>query len=203
MMDIMEKKTTLIKNGFSLVEVVAALAIMSILFIGVFQLISTATKMENNTNKQLTSESVLKSSCNILFSLDINEVKFFQNKTIRFEVIGPGDVSQMILENFKEPKVHLSNIKGDYNSSYYLDGSSSENPIEFLVYVTIKEIKQDLNNKENILYEAKLDVVSLNKNQQYYYDGRKKEGNGKEFNIRLDTKGIEENKANIILRPLD
>ena len=49
----LEKKITSNKKGFTLVEIVAALAIFSILFVVVTQLIANANKGEINTNTNM------------------------------------------------------------------------------------------------------------------------------------------------------
>ena len=81
----MEKKIISNKKGMSLVEVVAALAIFSVLFIGVSSFIMNSIKSENLNNNSIKTVTLMQGMRDILYDQDN---KFFQsclNKQIRIE----------------------------------------------------------------------------------------------------------------------
>lgn len=89
MMETMEKRIHLIKNskkkGMTLVEIMAAIAILSILFMGISGLILGAVKSEVRADDKLETNNYIKSALT-LFDTKIANVEDYQiKKIINFE----------------------------------------------------------------------------------------------------------------------
>lgn len=66
----MEKKIYSIKHGFTLVEVIAAIAILSIIFVSISSFMLFSVKMESKSNSKVNKLSLVKSSMEVLNSRD-------------------------------------------------------------------------------------------------------------------------------------
>lgn len=187
----MVKKIISTKKGYSLVEVVASLAIISILFVAVTQIIITSKKSEDNTNMKITNATVLNDVNNILFSLDKNGIDIFLNKNITLECTSSNDITEMILNGLKEPyAIYIS------GNRYYSKNQSEKNKIKYIINIKITKMEQDSKNQGNCLYKAFVKVVGLKKPLEFYYNDDTK------HNIDLSNdkeKIIDEDY--IILRP--
>lgn len=91
MMELMEKKTLSIKNtnrkkGMTLVEIMAAMAILSILFVGISTLIINTSKIEGRSERELESDTYLK---NVLYMFESGIVNAkdlkYRDYTISFD----------------------------------------------------------------------------------------------------------------------
>lgn len=155
----MEKKIISNKRGMTLVEVVAALAILSVLFIGVSNLIMSSMKSENLNNNSIKTVTLMQGIRDILY--DKNEA-FFENnlkdKQIRIEANN--------LESIEDILNDLNNNDLE-NKTYISKYSSENNPIRYIVYI-------DTKSNEKGLYNVTLSVIKLNKSQYYYYKDDKK-----------------------------
>lgn len=155
----MEKKIISNKRGMTLVEVVAALAIFSVLFIGVSNLIMSSIKSENLNNNSIKTVTLMQGIRDILYDQD--EV-FFENclkdKQIRIEA-NDLDSIENILDDLKNNNIENKNYVSKYNSE--------NNPIKYIVYI-------DTKSNEKGLYNVTLSIITLNKSQYYYYKDDKK-----------------------------
>lgn len=89
MMELMEKKTLSIKNtnrkkGMTLVEIMAAMAILSILFVAISGLMINAVKIENRADKILEISNYLKSALLIFDEKMANVSDYIVEKNIEF-----------------------------------------------------------------------------------------------------------------------
>ncbi|WP_289128922.1 type II secretion system protein J [uncultured Clostridium sp.] len=91
MMEVMEKKTPSIKKynkkkGMTLVEIMAAMAVLSILFIGISTLIINTSKIEGRSERELESDTYLK---NVLYMFESGIVNAkdlkYRDYTISFD----------------------------------------------------------------------------------------------------------------------
>lgn len=187
----MVKKIISTKRGYSLVEVVASLAIISILLVAVTQIIIISKKSEDSTNMKMTNSTVLNDVNNILFSLDNNGINMFLNKDITLESTNSNDITEMILNGLKEPyAVYISNDR------YYTKNQSEKNKIKYIVDIKINRLEEDPKNANNILYKALVKVVGLKKPLEFYYNG--------DTNQKIDLSNDKEkiiDEDYIILRP--
>lgn len=99
-MELMEKKTPLIKNtdrkkGMTLVEVMAAMAILSILFVGISGMISTIIKSETQSNALLDNATIAK----YILSM--------------FEIVGDGSGDKQYISNSEFSKL-IVDKESDY-----------------------------------------------------------------------------------------
>ena len=141
-MELMEKKTPSIKNidrkkGMTLVEIMAAMAILSILFVGISTLIISTVKNEARTNRKLESDGYLKNallifesglvppSDNLSFTVKFDDIIQMQEGilTLRDTNKGNGNYEmsiKIILENDNLYKVDATfiNSKGEEYSKY-------------------------------------------------------------------------------------
>ena len=89
MIEPMEKKTPSIKNtnrkkGMTLVEVMAAMAILSILFVGISGLMISIVKSENRADQKLEINNYVKSALILFDSKSANVESYKDGKTIFF-----------------------------------------------------------------------------------------------------------------------
>ncbi|MGL6186596.1 MAG: type II secretion system protein [Clostridium chrysemydis] len=187
----MVKKIISTKKGYSLVEVVASLAIISILLVAVTQIIITSKKSEDNTNMKITNATVLNDVNNILFSLDNKGIDMFLNKNITLECTSSNDITEMILNGLKEPYAIYTS-----GNRYYTKNQSEKNKIKYIINIKINKMKQDPKNPSNCLYKAFVKVVGLKKPLEFYYNG--------DTNSNIDLSNDKEkiiDEDYIILRP--
>lgn len=90
-MELMEKKTPLIKRnnkkkGMTLVEIMAAMAILTILFIGISGLLIGIVKNEAKANRKLESDGYLKNAL-LMFESGIVSPSDSLNFTVKFDNI--------------------------------------------------------------------------------------------------------------------
>lgn len=114
MMEIMEKRIHLIKNGkkkgMTLVEIMAAIAILSILFLGISQLIVGTVKSEARAEEKLEINNYLKSALT-LFDVKIANVEDYQIK----QVINFKDLEDM------QYKIKNINSLNDNNGKFSIE----------------------------------------------------------------------------------
>lgn len=155
--EFMEKKTLLIKGntkkkGMTLVEVMAAMAILSILFVGISGMISTIIKSETKSNELLDNSTIAKAVLSI------------------FEVSGNEYITDEkfneLLDNDKIYKFDtISNLKEQILESKPNDGDK----------YTV-ELKVDMQGEESNLYKIKVAVYNNKSNdshEKYIYVYRK------------------------------
>ncbi|MEN8078454.1 prepilin-type N-terminal cleavage/methylation domain-containing protein [Clostridioides difficile] len=90
-MELMEKKTPSIKNrdrkkGMTLVEIMAAMAILSILFVGISGLIIGTAKNEGKADRKLESDGYLKNAL-LMFESGLVSPSDSLNFTVKFDDI--------------------------------------------------------------------------------------------------------------------
>lgn len=178
------------KRGISLVEIVAALAIFTVLFIGVSGLIISGIKSENSTNDSLKATSVVQGVRDTLYN-ESGEFfkKYLENKNVRFEINNVYSIQGMLTGDIKE-----GIIKATDNT--YISKSSKNNPIKYIVYIDTNSLEEDKG-----LYFITLSVITLNKSQYYYYENNRKIPNIGEVN--LETKGVQVVSEQLIVRPIN
>lgn len=183
-----ENKITSNKKGVSLVEIVAALAILAVLFVGVSGLIMNAMKSENSTNNAIKSTSMIQGIRDTLYNADDTLFKkYLNNKEVRFEVDSVYSIQRMLTGDIQNG---VEALKG--NS--YISSSSKENPIKYIVYI-------NTTSKDEGLYNVALSVIPLDKSQYYYYENGKRVPNGDD--ITLNTKGVQSMSEQMVIRPIN
>lgn len=90
MMELMEKKTPSIKNnyrkkGMTLVEIMAAMAILSILFVGISGLMLSIIKTEARADEKLEINNYIKSALTLFDVKSANVENYISKKTINFD----------------------------------------------------------------------------------------------------------------------
>ena len=90
MMELMEKKTPSIKNtnrkkGMTLVEIMAAMAILSILFVGISGLMISIVKTEARADEKLEINNYIKSALTLFDVKSANVENYIVKKTINFD----------------------------------------------------------------------------------------------------------------------
>ena len=179
------------KKGVSLVEIVAALAIFSILFIGVTQLIATANKSEINTNVSMENISANGGIRDILFGeSDQFFEKYLKGKIIILEGTDLDSIQKMLLINIESGKA-----KAQKNNTY-ISENSKESPIKYKIYITTKE------NSDG-LYSVVLTCITLKKTQYYYYESGEVKGDGAGINISPSNKNFQSLSEEMVIRPIN
>ncbi len=189
----MEKKIISNKKGMSLVEVVAALAIFSVLFIGVSSFIMNSIKSENLNNNSIKTVTLMQGIRDILYDQDN---KFFQgclNKQIRIEAEDLDSI-QNVINDLKNNNLENSKKVSIEDNTYISKDSSKNNPIKYIVYI-------DTKSKEDGLYNVTLSIITLNKSQYYYYKDGQKVPNGED--ITLSTKDAYIMSQQMIIRAVN
>lgn len=189
----MEKKIISNKKGMSLVEVVAALAIFSVLFIGVSSFIMNSIKSENLNNNSIKTVTLMQGIRDILYDQDN---KFFQsclNKQIRIEAEDLDSI-QNVINNLRNNNLENSKKVSIEDNTYISKDSSKNNPIKYIVYI-------DTKSKEDGLYNVTLSIITLNKSQYYYYKDGQKVPNGED--ITLSTKDAYIMSQQMIIRAVN
>lgn len=189
----MEKKIISNKKGMSLVEVVAALAIFSVLFIGVSSFIMNSMKSENLNNNSIKTVTLMQGIRDILYDQDN---KFFQsclNKQIRIEAEDLDSI-QNVINDLKNNNLENSKKVSIEDNTYISKDSSKNNPIKYIVYI-------DTKSKEDGLYNVTLSIITLNKSQYYYYKDGQKVPNGED--ITLSTKDAYIMSQQMIIRAVN
>ena len=189
----MEKKIISNKKGMSLVEVVAALAIFSVLFIGVSSFIMNSIKSENLNNNSIKTVTLMQGIRDILYDQDN---KFFQsclNKQIRIEAEDLDSI-QNVINDLKNNNLENSKKVSIEDNTYISKDSSKNNPIKYIVYI-------DTKSKEDGLYNVTLSIITLNKSQYYYYKDGQKVPNGDD--ITLSTKDAYIMSQQMIIRAVN
>lgn len=189
----MEKKIISNKKGMSLVEVVAALAIFSVLFIGVSSFIMNSIKSENLNNNSIKTVTLMQGIRDILYDQDN---KFFQsclNKQIRIEAEDLDSI-QNVINDLKNNNLENSKKVSIEDNTYISKDSSKNNPIKYIVYI-------DTKSKEDGLYNLTLSIITLNKSQYYYYKNGQKVPNGED--ITLSTKDAYIMSQQMIIRAVN
>lgn len=189
----MEKKIISNKKGMSLVEVVAALAIFSVLFIGVSSFIMNSIKSENLNNNSIKTVTLMQGIRDILYDQDN---KFFQsclNKQIRIEAEDLDSI-QNVINDLKNNNLENSKKVSIEDNTYISKDSSKNNPIKYIVYI-------DTKSKEDGLYNVTLSIITLNKSQYYYYKNGQKVPNGED--ITLSTKDAYIMSQQMIIRAVN
>lgn len=189
----MEKKIISNKKGMSLVEVVAALAIFSVLFIGVSSFIMNSIKSENLNNNSIKTVTLMQGIRDILYDQDN---KFFQsclNKQIRIEAEDLDSI-QNVINDLKNNNLENSKKVSIEDNTYISKDSSKNNPIKYIVYI-------DTKSKEDGLYNVTLSIITLNKSQYYYYKNGQKVPNGDD--ITLSTKDAYIMSQQMIIRAVN
>lgn len=131
-MELMEKKTPSIKKndrkkGMTLVEVMAAMAILSIIFVGISGLISSIIKSETKSNALLDNATIAKSILSV------------------FEIVGDGSGDKQYISNERFNNL-INNIDRENNKD--IDEESNANEYKFN---TIDEaIEQIINGKNSV-----------------------------------------------------
>ena len=124
----MEKKIISNKKGMSLVEVIAALAIFSVLFIGVSSFIMNSIKSENLNNNSIKTVTLMQGIRDILYDQDN---AFFQsrlNKQIRIEAEDLDSI-QNVINNLRNNNLENSKKVSIEENTYISKDSSKNNPI--------------------------------------------------------------------------
>lgn len=189
----MEKKIISNKKGMSLVEVVAALAIFSVLFIGVSSFIMNSIKSENLNNNSIKTVTLMQGIRDILYDQDN---KFFQsclNKQIRIEAEDLDSI-QNVINDLKNNNLENSKKVSIEDNTYISKDSSKNNPIKYIVYI-------DTKSKEDGLYNLTVSIITLNKSQYYYYKDGQKVPNGED--ITLSTKDAYIMSQQMIIRAVN
>lgn len=175
------------KKGISLIEIVAALAIFTVLFVSVSGLIMSAIKSENSTNNSINSTSIIQGIRDTLYSEDNTFFKNYLNgKDVRFELNNVYSIQSMLTDDIENGTEILK--RGSYISD-----SNKSNPIKYIVYINTKSEAEGL-------YNVTLSIIPLNKSQYYYYESGQRVPSGDD--ITLDTKGIQVMSQQMIIRPI-
>ena len=117
-MEIMEKKTPLIKRnnkkkGMTLVEIMAAMAILSILFIGISGFLIGIVKNEAKANRKLESDGYLKNAL-LMFESGIVSPSDNLNFTVGFDNIEEMKTGITTLQNTNEDnKMYKITVKSN------------------------------------------------------------------------------------------
>lgn len=175
------------KKGISLIEIVAALAIFTVIFIGVSGLIISAMKSENSTNNSIKSTSIVQGIRDTLYNKDNTFLKKYLNgKDVRLELNSVYSIQRILTDDIENGTEVL---KGDS----YISDSNKSNPIKYIVYINTKSQTEGL-------YNVTLSIIPLNKSQYYYYENGQRVPSGDD--ITLSTKGIQIMSQQMIIRPI-
>lgn len=189
----MEKKIISNKKGMSLVEVVAALAIFSVLFIGVSSFIMNSIKSENLNNNSIKTVTLMQGIRDILYDQDNAFFQSCLNKQIRIEAEDLDSI-QNVINDLKNNNLENSKKVSIEDNTYISKDSSKNNPIKYIVYI-------DTKSKEDGLYNVTLSIITLNKSQYYYYKDGQKVPNGED--ITLSTKDAYIMSQQMIIRAVN
>lgn len=189
----MEKKIISNKKGMSLVEVVAALAIFSVLFIGVSSFIMNSIKSENLNNNSIKTVTLMQGMRDILYDQDDTFFQSCLNKQIRIEAEDLDSI-QNVINDLKNNNLENSKKVSIEDNTYISKDSSKNNPIKYIVYI-------DTKSKEDGLYNVTLSIITLNKSQYYYYKDGQKVPNGED--ITLSTKDAYIMSQQMIIRAVN
>lgn len=189
----MEKKIISNKKGMSLVEVVAALAIFSVLFIGVSSFIMNSIKSENLNNNSIKTVTLMQGIRDILYDQDNAFFQSCLNKQIRIEAEDLDSI-QNVINDLKNNNLENSKKVSIEDNTYISKDSSKNNPIKYIVYI-------DTKSKEDGLYNLTLSIITLNKSQYYYYKDGQKVPNGDD--ITLSTKDVYIMSQQMIIRAVN
>lgn len=189
----MEKKIISNKKGMSLVEVVAALAIFSVLFIGVSSFIMNSIKSENLNNNSIKTVTLMQGIRDILYDQDNAFFQSCLNKQIRIEAEDLDSI-QNVINDLKNNNLENSKKVSIEDNTYISKDSSKNNPIKYIVYI-------DTKSKEDGLYNVTLSIITLNKSQYYYYKDGQKVPNGDD--ITLSTKDAYIMSQQMIIRAVN
>lgn len=189
----MEKKIISNKKGMSLVEVVAALAIFSVLFIGVSSFIMNSIKSENLNNNSIKTVTLMQGIRDILYDQDNAFFQSCLNKQIRIEAEDLDSI-QNVINDLKNNNLENSKKVSIEDNTYISKDSSKNNPIKYIVYI-------DTKSKEDGLYNLTLSIITLNKSQYYYYKDGQKVPNGED--ITLSTKDAYIMSQQMIIRAVN
>lgn len=189
----MEKKIISNKKGMSLVEVVAALAIFSVLFIGVSSFIMNSIKSENLNNNSIKTVTLMQGIRDILYDQDNAFFQSCLNKQIRIEAEDLDSI-QNVINDLKNNNLENSKKVSIEDNTYISKDSSKNNPIKYIVYI-------DTKSKEDGLYNLTLSIITLNKSQYYYYKNGQKVPNGED--ITLSTKDAYIMSQQMIIRAVN
>lgn len=189
----MEKKIISNKKGMSLVEVVAALAIFSVLFIGVSSFIMNSIKSENLNNNSIKTVTLMQGIRDILYDQDNAFFQSCLNKQIRIEAEDLDSI-QNVINDLKNNNLENSKKASIEDNTYISKDSSKNNPIKYIVYI-------DTKSKEDGLYNVTLSIITLNKSQYYYYKDGQKVPNGDD--ITLSTKDVYIMSQQMIIRAVN
>lgn len=189
----MEKKIISNKKGMSLVEVIAALAIFSVLFIGVSSFIMNSIKSENLNNNSIKTVTLMQGIRDILYDQDNAFFQSCLNKQIRIEAEDLDSI-QNVINDLKNNNLENSKKVSIEDNTYISKDSSKNNPIKYIVYI-------DTKSKEDGLYNVTLSIITLNKSQYYYYKDGQKVPNGDD--ITLSTKDAYIMSQQMIIRAVN
>lgn len=189
----MEKKIISNKKGMSLVEVIAALAIFSVLFIGVSSFIMNSIKSENLNNNSIKTVTLMQGIRDILYDQDNAFFQSCLNKQIRIEAEDLDSI-QNVINDLKNNNLENSKKVSIEDNTYISKDSSKNNPIKYIVYI-------DTKSKEDGLYNLTLSIITLNKSQYYYYKDGQKVPNGED--ITLSTKDAYIMSQQMIIRAVN
>lgn len=189
----MEKKIISNKKGMSLVEVIAALAIFSVLFIGVSSFIMNSIKSENLNNNSIKTVTLMQGIRDILYDQDNAFFQSCLNKQIRIEAEDLDSI-QNVINDLKNNNLENSKKVSIEDNTYISKDSSKNNPIKYIVYI-------DTKSKEDGLYNVTLSIITLNKSQYYYYKDGQKVPNGED--ITLSTKDAYIMSQQMIIRAVN
>lgn len=189
----MEKKIISNKKGMSLVEVVAALAIFSVLFIGVSSFIMNSIKSENLNNNSIKTVTLMQGMRDILYDQDNAFFQSCLNKQIRIEAEDLDSI-QNVINDLKNNNLENSKKVSIEDNTYISKDSSKNNPIKYIVYI-------DTKSKEDGLYNLTVSIITLNKSQYYYYKDGQKVPNGED--ITLSTKDAYIMSQQMIIRAVN
>lgn len=189
----MEKKIISNKKGMSLVEVVAALAIFSVLFIGVSSFIMNSIKSENLNNNSIKTVTLMQGMRDILYDQDNAFFQSCLNKQIRIEAEDLDSI-QNVINDLKNNNLENSKKVSIEDNTYISKDSSKNNPIKYIVYI-------DTKSKEDGLYNLTVSIITLNKPQYYYYKDGQKVPNGED--ITLSTKDAYIMSQQMIIRAVN
>lgn len=189
----MEKKIISNKKGMSLVEVVAALAIFSVLFIGVSSFIMNSIKSENLNNNSIKTVTLMQGIRDILYDQDNAFFQSCLNKQIRIEAEDLDSI-QNVINDLKNNNLENSKKVSIEDNTYISKDSSKNNPIKYIVYI-------DTKSKEDGLYNLTVSIITLNKSQYYYYKDGQKVPNGDD--ITLSTKDVYIMSQQMIIRAVN
>ena len=189
----MERQIISNKKGMSLVEVVAALAIFSVLFIGVSGFIMNSMKSENLNNNSIKSVTLMQGIRDILYDEDDTFFTKCVNKQIRIEA-DDLDSIQDILGDLKNAALENSGNSSTDNNTYISKDNNENNPIKYIVYI-------DTKSNEKGLYNVTVSIITLNKSQYYYYKDGQRVPNTDD--ITLSTKDANIMSQQMIIRAVN